>query len=137
MHLPPRLTVSLLGLSLAFASFTPSTAKAHDAGVQMAAIAKVFLAALTPEQKAKATFDFAGEERENWHFIPRERKGLPMKEMTPQQQRQFSDNFMSGLSGAAMIEQSRRPMYMPPPPQFSTQTRCRRQPNGDIFCDTW
>lgn len=51
----------------------------------MSAIAKVFLSALTPEQKAKACFEFGSEERENWHFIPRERKGLPMKEMTPQQ----------------------------------------------------
>jgi hypothetical protein len=48
----------------------------------MSAIAKVFLAALNPEQKTKACFEFAAEERENWHFIPRERKGLPLKEMT-------------------------------------------------------
>lgn len=30
---------------------------------------------LKPEQKEKATFKFEEEERENWHFIPRERKG--------------------------------------------------------------
>ncbi|MEZ5385943.1 MAG: DUF3500 domain-containing protein [Prosthecobacter sp.] len=59
--------------------------KAHDAGKQMAAIAKVFLSSLNDSQKAAATFEFGGEERENWHFIPRERKGIPMKELSPQQ----------------------------------------------------
>ena len=98
MHLPMRFTVPLLCLSLAFAGNIPSSANAHEAGTQMAAIAKVFLAALRPEQKAKATFDFAAEERENWHFIPRERKGLPMKEMTPQQQLLAHALLNTGLS---------------------------------------
>lgn len=44
-----------------------------------------FLASLTPEQAAKARFDFNDDERFNWHFIPIDRKGLPFKEMqTPQ-----------------------------------------------------
>lgn len=85
MTLLKRLTLPLLGICLAFSFLAAPTARAHDAGTQMSAIAKVLLAALTPGQKAKATFAFADEERENWHFIPRERKGLPMKEMTPQQ----------------------------------------------------
>jgi hypothetical protein len=51
----------------------------------MAEVAKAFLGALNDEQRAKAVFDFGGEERENWHFIPRERVGLPMLEMTAQQ----------------------------------------------------
>lgn len=64
----------------------------------MADIAGVFLASLTPEQKAKATFDFGSEERENWHFIPRERKGLAMKEMTPQQRLLAHSLLNTGLS---------------------------------------
>ena len=44
-----------------------------------------FLADLTPEQKAKATFDVKDAERENWHYIPRARKGLTFKELTPSQ----------------------------------------------------
>ncbi|MSU59099.1 MAG: DUF3500 domain-containing protein [Pedosphaera sp.] len=47
--------------------------------------AKNFLAALTPEQKAKATFALTNSERINFHFIPRPRNGLPFKEMTPAQ----------------------------------------------------
>lgn len=82
MCLSLRRTVLFVGLTLASAV----GALAHEAGKQMAEVAKVFVAALTPEQKARACFEFAGEERENWHFIPRERKGLPLKDMTPQQE---------------------------------------------------
>ena len=98
MHLAQRLSVPFFGICLAFSSFTPRTAGAHEAGTQMAAIAKVWLAALTPEQKAKACFEFAAEERENWHFIPRERKGLPLKEMTPQQRLLAHALLNTGLS---------------------------------------
>ena len=59
--------------------------RAHEAGQEMTLAAQAFLAALTPEAKAQAVFPFDGEERENWHFIPRERKGLPFKQMTPEQ----------------------------------------------------
>ena len=51
----------------------------------MAAAASHFLATLTPEQAAKATYPLEANERFNWHFIPRERKGLPFKEMAPEQ----------------------------------------------------
>lgn len=73
-------------LACASALLWPATpSRAHEAGQQMAEVAAVFLAALSPEQRAQAAFEFADEERLNWHFIPRERKGLPMKAMTPQQ----------------------------------------------------
>ncbi|MDB6004512.1 MAG: hypothetical protein JWR15_1499, partial [Prosthecobacter sp.] len=103
MHLSQRIYAPFLALGFAFSTFTPRTVVAHDAGTQMSAIAKVFLAALTPEQKAKACFEFASEERENWHFIPRERKGLPLKEMTPQQRLLAHALLNTGLSfrGAA------------------------------------
>jgi Protein of unknown function (DUF3500) len=52
---------------------------------EMADAAARWLQALTPEQKAKATFGFGDDERLNWHFIPRPRKGLPLKEMSPAQ----------------------------------------------------
>jgi len=79
----PTLTALLCASALLFS--TPA-ARAHEAGKQMAEVATLLLTVLTPEQKAKALFPFADEERINWHFIPRERKGLPLKEMTPQQE---------------------------------------------------
>lgn len=48
--------------------------------------AKVFLGSLDSVQRTRATFPFDGEERVNWHFIPKTRKGLPLKEMTEAQQ---------------------------------------------------
>jgi hypothetical protein len=53
---------------------------------ELLATTDAFLASLTEEQSATARFDFNDEERLNWHFIPRERNGLPLKEMAPHQQ---------------------------------------------------
>ena len=41
----------------------------------MTQAAEHFLASLTPEQRAKATFTFQDDERLNWHFIPKRAQG--------------------------------------------------------------
>ena len=64
----------------------------------MAMRANQFLASLDAEQKAKASFDFKGDERSNWHFIPKTRKGLALKEMTPEQRKLAHALAASGLS---------------------------------------
>ncbi len=51
----------------------------------MTECANRFLAALDANQRGKATFPFDTDERMNWHFIPKDRKGLPLREMTPYQ----------------------------------------------------
>lgn len=79
-------------------------ARAHDAAAQMAEFANAFLGSLKPEQKTKATFEFANEERENWHFIPRERKGLAIKEMTDQQRLLAHALMASGLGFRGMMK---------------------------------
>ncbi len=67
-------------------SLTSTSVFAHDVGGQMAEAATNFLATLTTEQRATATFEFKAEERFNWHFIPRARKGLAFRDMSfPQQ----------------------------------------------------
>jgi hypothetical protein len=48
-------------------------------GMQQAADA--FLKTLSDPQKAKLQFAFEDPERLNWHFIPRERKGLPLRDL--------------------------------------------------------
>ncbi|HTH49811.1 MAG TPA: DUF3500 domain-containing protein [Candidatus Limnocylindria bacterium] len=65
---------------------------------EMAASAKNLVDALDDMQRAKALFAFDAEERENWHFIPKERKGLTLKEMTAAQQRLAFALLNSGLS---------------------------------------
>ena len=64
----------------------------------MTQAAQHFLASLTPEQHAKATFPFQEDERLNWHFIPKERKGLPLLEMTPPQRALAHALLSAGLS---------------------------------------
>jgi hypothetical protein len=63
----------------------PSLTRAHSPAEEMAEGAQNFLAALTPDQRARATFEWKDDERLNWHFIPRTRKGIPFKELTPAQ----------------------------------------------------
>lgn len=64
----------------------------------MATAANNFLAALTPEQRAKAAFDWKDEERFDWHFIPKARKGLPFKEMSSAERSLAQALLSSGLS---------------------------------------
>lgn len=64
----------------------------------MAAAANKFLESLTPEQRAKATFDFKNNERSNWFFIPKVRQGLTIKGMTQPQRALAHTLLRSGLS---------------------------------------
>src|SRR5215813_5368009 len=66
----------------------------------MADAANKFLASLTPEQKAKASFSFGDEQRFDWHFIPRDRKGLPLKELDENQRKLAMEFMKTGLGGA-------------------------------------
>src|SRR5258708_6013294 len=73
-------------------------------GAMMTEAATNFLASLTPEQRAKATFPYEDEERKNWHFIPRVRKGIPFKELDPAQSRLAYAFLTSGLSRRAYMQ---------------------------------
>src|SRR5438105_3947446 len=63
-----------------------------------------FLAALDANQRGKASFPFDSEERMNWHFVPKERKGLPLREMTPYQKHLASALLAAGLSQTGYIK---------------------------------
>ncbi len=60
-------------------------AHAHDPEEDMAEAAKNFLASLDEAQKKAAVFEFKADERENFHFVPKDRQGLPVKAMKPEQ----------------------------------------------------
>ncbi|PSR57475.1 hypothetical protein AHMF7605_27310 [Adhaeribacter arboris] len=64
----------------------------------MLRVVTTFLSSLTEEQRKKATFPFGDEERFNWHFVPRDRKGVPLKEMTPAQQKMAMAILQTALS---------------------------------------
>ena len=73
----------VLGALAAFALVTAGYA--HGVSEDMVDAAKAFLSALNDGQKAKAQFDLKDDERLNWHFVPKARKGLSIKEMEPHQ----------------------------------------------------
>jgi hypothetical protein len=85
-------------LVLALLAFGLSTTRAHPAAEQMAAAANKLLASLKPEQTAKAKFDFKSDTRLDWHFIPKERKGIPLKDLTTDQRQLALDLLAAGLS---------------------------------------
>jgi hypothetical protein len=64
----------------------------------MATAARQFLASLAPAQRASASIAFGDDERSNWHFVPRARKGLPLKGLTPAQQKLADAWLATGLS---------------------------------------
>ncbi len=66
----------------------------------MSDTASRFLAALSPEQRARASFTFDTLERFNWHYIPRMRKGPALRELTPDQKKLALDLLRTGLSAS-------------------------------------
>ncbi len=66
--------------------------------------AKAYLASLTPEQRAKTMFPFQSDERQNWHFVPLERKGVALREMTSAQKHLAEALLSAGLSQQGVIK---------------------------------
>ncbi|OIN58977.1 DUF3500 domain-containing protein [Arsenicibacter rosenii] len=48
-------------------------------------VVQQFVHSLNPEQRQLAVLAFDDQERYNWYYVPRDRKGLPLKKMTPEQ----------------------------------------------------
>jgi len=70
----------------------------------MTECANRFLATLDAQHRVKAAFPFDTDERLNWHFIPRERKGVPLREMAPYQKHLASALLAAGLSQKGYIK---------------------------------
>ena len=69
---------------------------------RMTAAAAGFLASLDTGQRARAQLDFGDTaERENWHYIPRARAGLALKDMDPGNREHAFALVATGLSPAA------------------------------------
>jgi uncharacterized protein DUF3500 len=100
----------ILGSNLSHADQT------HDihAASLMTECANRFLAALDANQRGKASILFDSDERMNWHFIPNnihvsfdslgDRKGLPLREMSPDQKHLASALLAAGLSQTGYIK---------------------------------
>ena len=102
-----RVRISVLAITLAavvgvalVGSSAPETT-----GGRMTASASTFLAALSPELKKKAVFDFKDPHRAAWFFTPQQdrekkftRKGARLEEMTAEQKKAAMELLKSGLS---------------------------------------
>ncbi len=72
--------------------------EAPEPAPTMAAAANSFLSALDPAKRAKARLPFNSEERLNWDFVPRERQGVSIKQMSSVERLAALALLKSGLS---------------------------------------
>src|SRR5215470_10785894 len=92
--------IALVGVSLVVLVIGSLVAAERSAS-SMTSAATAFLASLTPEQRAQATFEFGSGERSRWNFIPPQafpRKGLTFKAMNEAQREKAHALLKSGLS---------------------------------------
>jgi hypothetical protein len=69
-----------------------------------AADARKLLDSMSPEQLATAGFEFKDNERKNWHFIPKPRKGLTLKDMSEDQRKLAKALLADALSETAQTQ---------------------------------
>lgn len=100
--LSPRLTLAVLAClpaAVAAVAYLPPEPPQH------AAHARAALAALDPQQRAAARIAFDDDERENWHFIPRARRGVALRQMQPAQRERVLDLLRQALSPEGFARQ--------------------------------
>jgi hypothetical protein len=64
----------------------------------MVSAAEAFLGALPAQQRQTAVFPFDDPERFNWHFVPRDRRGLALKDMDARQRQLALALLKTGMS---------------------------------------
>ncbi len=90
--------LSVQALAQQTASPTKPTSAQQRVKDDMLDAATTFLGLLTPEQRKVAMYPLDDVERFNWHYVPRERKGLPLKQMTAEQRQAAMAMLKTGLS---------------------------------------
>jgi hypothetical protein len=78
--------VGLAVVIVGYVALSGVDAQLRSAAVMQGA-ATAFVNSLTPEQKSKAAMGFGDRRRTDWHFLPRERKGLAVRDMSEAQKR--------------------------------------------------
>src|SRR5688572_24999552 len=77
----------LLFVYLSATIFSCQSQTARPAPAGMTAAADQFLKTLSAKEKSKAQFAFDSEERFDWHYIPKSRQGIPLKELNEAQRK--------------------------------------------------
>ena len=70
---------------------------------QVATTCAAFIASLTPEQKSIAVIPFQDDERENWHYVPMDRKGIRIDALNEKQQSIVNSMLTASLSESGKI----------------------------------
>jgi hypothetical protein len=98
----PTPLVCALVLLLSFArGYAHSPGEAIE---DMTGAASAWLGALTPEQRADAVIELTSGERENWHYVPKSRAGLPLAKMDATQRQLARALLASGLSQHGLLQ---------------------------------
>jgi hypothetical protein len=96
MRNPVWVASSILVASLGFSQDN------NDAGRDMMEGARELFRSLAPEKQDQVLIAFDDVERYNFHYIPRERKGVSLKVMTPGERKLAEALFATGLSASGM-----------------------------------
>jgi hypothetical protein len=94
----------ILSLITMVALGSPVFAHEEHAANDMADAANALLATLDADQKKAATFDFKSDHRHDWHFVPKDRTGLLIRTLTPEQRHMANALLSSGLSARGLIK---------------------------------
>ncbi|QEH39198.1 hypothetical protein OJF2_78100 [Aquisphaera giovannonii] len=93
-----RVACTLLALAAIVPTCRASDPSADELGQLMATAARRFVEGLDESKRSQAVFAFDSPERVNWHWIPRPRKGVPIKELSPDQRALAFGLLSTGLS---------------------------------------
>jgi hypothetical protein len=95
-----------LALLLVLAFAIRSRAHEELAANEMSAAAYNLIASFTPDQKSSSVFAMDHDHRLDWHFVPKERKGIQLKQMTPQQRHLTTALLAASLSAKGLVKAS-------------------------------
>ena len=85
-------------LHLGLMVMTGSILGAHSAAKDLTEAALAFLGSLDAAERKRVVYRLADAERENWHYVPRERNGLRFKDLSPLQRERAIALLRAGLS---------------------------------------
>jgi len=101
-NVPLGVTASILVMGVAGGPSDGVMRETARAG--MVATAQEFISLLDTEQRSRALHGFDADVRFDWHFVPRERTGLPFGEMTAEQRAAGHALLRSALSAAGYLK---------------------------------
>ncbi|HLQ43909.1 MAG TPA: DUF3500 domain-containing protein [Planctomycetaceae bacterium] len=95
-----KLSLAALVLSAMAVLLSANLQTTTPSGIAMTKAAKEYLGTLTNDQRKQTSFAFDDKERLNWHFIPRPRNGLPVKQLEGDAFKSAFALILAGLSEA-------------------------------------